>query len=203
MSFPSGRPVRCLITTGDCTSSNFQTQAKFVLETIRLAVEAGLEMVQIREKLLPTRLLFDLATGASGIIRGSRTKLLINERFDVALASDADGVHLTSTSIPVAQVRASVPQGFIVGVSTHSEPEVAAAKDAGADFAFFGPVFTTPSKDDSKGLWELELACRSVSPFPVLAIGGIDGSNQAQVLSIGAAGFAAIRDLNDFVRIEK
>lgn len=201
MSFPSGRPVRCLITTGDCTSSNFQTQAKFVLETIRLAVEAGLEMVQIREKLLPTRLLFDLATGASGIIRGSRTKLLINERFDVALASGADGVHLTSTSMPIAHVRANVPRDFIVGVSTHSAYEVAGAKDAGADFAIFGPVFPTPGKENAVGLGTLAQICSGFTPFPILAIGGIDEGNQASVLSAGASGFAAIRYLKHFVRI--
>jgi thiamine-phosphate pyrophosphorylase len=164
-------------------------------------VTAGIEIVQIREKRLPSRLLFELVRHASELTSGSSTRLLVNERFDIAIAAGADGVHLTSTSVPLEQVRASVPTEFIIGVSSHSSAEVVAAKDAGADYAMLGPIFETPGKVDPLGLGELERVCRSVAEFPVVAVGGIDASNETAVFAAGAAGVAAIRYLNDFVKI--
>lgn len=203
MSFFSGRTVRCLITEGLCTAPNFSVLRNTVLDTVRLAVEAQIELVQIREKLLPTRLLFDLTAAAARLVQSSGTKLLINERFDVALAARADGVHLTSASIPVARVRECVPSTFIIGVSTHSRLEVTDAKAGGADYVLFGPIFPTPGKELVKGLDELQMVSSRVSPFPVLAVGGVNTGNHELALKAGAGGIAAIRYLNDFVRIAK
>lgn len=201
MSFPSVRPVRCLITQGLCTESNFSIQKQQVLETVRLACEIGIEMVQIREKLLPAALLSELSLTAVETSAGTDTLVLVNERFDVAIPAGADGVHLTSASIPIEVVRRCVPQGFIIGVSTHSGSEAVNARDGGADFVMFGPVFETPGKGAGQGLAELSEVCRRVAPFPVLAIGGIDSANAEDVLAAGSSGFAAIRYLNDFVKI--
>jgi len=200
ISFPA-TPFRLLITPGLADPSNFSIQKTEILKTVELAVAAGIGIVQIREKGLPARSLFELVRDAAVLTAGSSTRILINERFDIALAAGADGVHLTSTSMPIERVRPAVPSGFIVGVSTHSPDEVVAAKDSGADYAMLGPIFQTPGKGDPIGLEEFERVCRSVTPFPVVAVGGIDASNEAAVIEAGAAGVAAIRYLNDFVRI--
>jgi thiamine-phosphate pyrophosphorylase len=200
-AFPAS-PFRLLITPGLADPSNFSTQKLEILATVELAANAGIEFVQIREKNLPARLLFDLVREAAALIAGSSTKLLVNERFDIAMAAGAD-VHLTSTSIPVEHVREAVPPGFIIGVSTHSSVEVVAAKESGADYAMLAPIFATPGKGEPMGLDGLAHVCRTVSPFPVVAVGGIDGSSEAEVINAGAAGVAAIRYLNDFVRIRQ
>lgn len=196
-------PVRYLITPGSLTPSNFQTEKDSLLETIRFAAEARIELVQVREKLLSGKQLFELAVLAVEIARGSGTRILINERFDIAIAASAHGVHLTSRSIPVSEVRANVPDGFLIGVSAHRGSEVEAARNRGADLALFGPVFATPGKGDQLGLDEFGSVCRGTAPFPVIGIGGIDDSNADDVIAAGAAGFASIRYLNEFVRIAR
>ena len=199
-SFPAS-PIRLLITLGIADPSNFLTQRTEILKTVELAVIRGIEIVQIREKELPARYLLNLVRDAAALTSGSETSLLVNERFDIALAGGAAGVHLTSTSMPVERVREAVPPRFIIGVSTHSSAGVVAAKESGADYAMFGPIFDTPGKGEPIGVDELRRVCRLVSPFPVVAVGGIGGSTEAAVIEAGAAGVASIRYLNDFVRI--
>lgn len=194
-------PLRLRITPGDLTLDNFSTQSSVVLQTVELAASSGVELVQIREKKLPGRLLFELVRGA--VERTKNTRILVNERFDIALAAGAHGVHLMSTSVPIDRVRLSVPEGFLVGVSCHSSVEVQTAKEQGADYALLGPIFSTPGKGKPLGIEVLSKICSEVEPFPVLAVGGIDGSNTSAVIEAGAAGFAAIRYLNEFVRIQQ
>lgn len=201
MSLPARRPLRYLITRGELTESNYTLKKRETLAGVRAAVERGIEMIQIREKGLEARSLFELSSEAADLVAGSETRLLINNRFDVAIASQAHGVHLTSRSVPVAAVRAAAPTGFIVGVSTHSLGEVVDAEAEGADLAVFGNVFPTPGKARPAGLGILREVCSRVAPFPVIAIGGIDETNVGSVIDAGAAGFAAIRYLNRFVNI--
>jgi thiamine monophosphate synthase len=99
-------PVSYLVTSGSLTSSNFHSEKDHLLKTVRLAIGADIELVQIREKLLPARYLFELASEAAAMARGSNTRLLLNERFDIAEAAGLDGVHLTSTSIPASLLTA-------------------------------------------------------------------------------------------------
>ena len=195
------KPVRYLITRGDLTERNFSTEKLATLGVIRAAAKVGIEMVQIREKELGASSLFELAREAADIINGTDTLLLVNDRFDIALAAEADGVHLTSRSISAKEVRRIVSESFLIGLSTHSEREVLDAKNSGADFALFGNVFATPGKGDPAGLDELARICSTVEPYPVIAVGGIDGSNVENVLDAGASGYAAIRYLNEFVSI--
>jgi thiamine-phosphate diphosphorylase len=195
------RPIRYLITRGNLNPSNFSTEKLKTLETVRLAVERGIEMVQIREKSLEGRDLFELTLQAVKLAEAGDARILVNERFDVAVAAGTDGVQLTSTSIPVEYVRSAVPQGFLIGVSTHSEREVLNAKGVGADFAVFGNVFATPGKGEPTGVGGLSSLCAAAGKFPVIAVGGIDESNIDSVIDAGAAGFASIRYLNEFVSI--
>jgi thiamine-phosphate pyrophosphorylase len=188
------------ITSGMVTPANFESAKAGVLKIVEAAVREGAALVQIREKLLTARLLFELVSEASAVTRGSRTRLLVNDRADIALAAGADGVHLTSVSIPCRAVRAVFPKGFLIGVSAHGVDEVLAGKEQGADFATFGPVFETPSKaryGPPLGIQGFREAAAAAREFPVAALGGIDEDNYRSVIGAGAAGIASIRLLND------
>ncbi len=171
---------------------------------IRRAVAAGIHWVQIREKDLPARELLGLVREAVAAAQGSATRILVNDRLDVALAAGAAGVHLGGQSLSVAEVAAwrraaesktRVPAGFLIGASCHSQEAALEAERAGADYVFFGPVFATPSKaafGPPQGIAKLTEVCRSVR-IPVIAIGGVAVENAAKCCSAGAAGIAAIR----------
>jgi thiamine-phosphate pyrophosphorylase len=136
------------------------------------------------------------------------TRVLVNDRLDVAIAERADGVHLGERSLPIAEAKRlvasalrerAVDEAFLGGVSCHSLEAAEAAQRDGADYIFFGPVFTTPSKQGfgpSQGTERLQQVCSAVS-IPVLAIGGITLDNAASCLHAGAAGVAAIRLFQD------
>jgi thiamine-phosphate pyrophosphorylase len=167
---------------------------------VQAAVAAGIDLVQIREKNLNASVLYQLSANAAGLTKGSATKLLINDRSDIAAAVAADGVHLTTNSLPAEVVRRTFGDDFLIGVSTHSAPEASVARRSGADFVVFGPVFETASKSKygpPVGLANLEKVCLELSPFPVLALGGLTISNVAECIRAGAHGIAAIRMLSD------
>lgn len=197
MSFPTDKALIYLITKGEADDSNFSEKRREIIEIIRIAVEAEVSLVQLREKKLPSRLVSDLTVEAAAITRGSATRLLVNDRADIALAAKADGVHLTANSLPTDVIRKSFPNDFIIGVSTHTLEAAIKASSDGADFIVFGPIFETPNKGEPKGLVNLAEVCDVLHPFPILALGGIDKANVLSVLEAGAAGFAAIRALND------
>lgn len=160
---------------------------------IESAIDAGMDWIQIREKDLPTRALLRLA--ATGVEQARETKILVNDRLDVALAAGAHGIHLGGSSIPAAEACPRVPQGFRVGVSCHSLEEAIRAEFAGASYVLFGPVFETPSKlpyGPPLGLDKLREATARVK-IPVLAIGGITLDRVRACWAAGAAGIAAIR----------
>lgn len=169
------------------------------IKIIKTATQAKISLIQIREKNLPARQIFELATDAVKIGKNSKTKILINDRADIALAAKADGVHLTSKAIPTRIVRQSFPKNFIIGVSTHSLESAKKAKCEGADFATFSPIFPTVSKTKygvPQGIERLKDVCDKLKNFPVIALGGINKINYKTVLENGASGFAAIRFLN-------
>ena len=140
-------------------------------------------------------MLYELVVRAAEITRGSATRLLVNDRADIARAAGADGVHLTSQSLPAQVVRKMFGPEFVIGVSTHSLEEARAAQAAGADFVVFGPVFKTESKrafGEPQGPDKLREVALALRPFPVIAIGGITSENSALCLVNGANGFAGI-----------
>lgn len=191
-------PITYLITGGETNSSTAPASAEFdsLLRLIESATKARVALVQIREKALTARALFQLASRASQLTRGSETRVLVNDRADIARASGCDGVHLSTRSLDASVVRRAFGEEFLVGVSAHTREEARAAREGGADFAVFGPVFDTPSKrayGPPVGLEALKEIARSLSPFPLVALGGVTEENAGACLAAGAEGVAAIR----------
>jgi len=149
-------------------------------ETLSALSDAPDLVVQLREKETPDRECLAWARLARAAL-GARVPLLVNRRFDIALAAGADGVHLPASGLPVPKVRGATPRGFRVGVSTHSPAEAAARIGEGADLVLIGPIFDTPSKrafgpplgEEALG----ELPERGEHSCEVFAIGGISEEN--------------------------
>jgi len=158
------------------------------------AAKAGIDLVQVRESDLEGGALVRLVTRCVEAARGSRTRVLVNDRVDVALAAGASGVHLRGDSVPASRVRAIAPPAFLIGRSVHSVDESRrVADDGGLDYLMFGSVFATASKPGvaPAGLQALcEVA--AATTLPVLAVGGITETTARDLRRTGAAGFAAI-----------
>lgn len=180
-----------------------QSREAALAQHIESTVKAGVDWVQMREKDLPARNLVELTRAALGACNTSsaqsETRILVNDRCDVAWAAGAAGVHLGEKSLPVRIVadarRGRVSADFLVGTSCHSLDGAVRAAKEGADYVFFGPVFATPSKvpfGAPHGSAKLAEVCRAVS-IPVIAIGGITLENARACRDAGAAGIAAIR----------
>jgi thiamine-phosphate pyrophosphorylase len=197
MRFDLSKPILYLITRGASTETTTPESPEFrqILEQVSAAVAAGLELIQLREKRLTARVLFELSEQSVALTRGSATRLLVNDRADVAAAAGANGVHLTTQSIDAATIRRTFGKDFLIGVSTHSHAEAEVAKEGGADFVVFGPVFATLSKENygpPTGLGKLEGVAKQLAAFPVLALGGVDATNARECLQAGAVGIAGI-----------
>lgn len=158
----------------------------------RLA-ESGVDGVQLREKELDDLALFELARAARRLLPAA-TRLVVNGRADVALAAGADGVHLPAAEVPVAALRRRFGDELLIGRSTHRPAEVERARDEGADYVTFGPVYATPSKaayGPPPGLAGLRRA--AAHGLPVLALGGVTIERLEALASAGARGAAGIR----------
>lgn len=195
-------PLIYLITTGQATAATTPDSKEFteVLRLVEAAARSQFSLLQLREKRLTARVLYELTVQAAEILRNSSTRLLVNDRADIAMAVGADGVHLTSSSIETAVVRQTFGKDFLIGVSTHSLADARTARDEQASFAVFGPVFATASKQvygDPVGLGGLREAVSAVTPFPLLALGGVTLDNVEECFRGGAAGIAAIRLFQD------
>lgn len=201
-------PITYLVTSGETTSAATPSGEDFqaLLALVERAASARVSLVQLREKNLSARTLYGLAARAARITRGTPTRLLLNDRADVARAAGCDGVQLTSRSLTASVVRRAFGPDFIVGVSTHTLREAREARDGGADFALFGPVFDTPSKrayGPPLGLEVLREAARALAPFPLVAVGGVGEENAREVLLAGARGVAAIRMFSDGANLSR
>jgi thiamine-phosphate pyrophosphorylase len=174
-----------------------QMKSHSLEDCLACAIAAGVDWVQIREKDLPTRTLLALTQAAveQAEQQGPGTRVIVNDRLDVALAAHAHGVHLGTRSMPVGVVRRSAPPGFQVGASCHSLEEAVAAQAAGADYLLLGPIFATPAKlqyGPPLGITKLAEVTRQVT-IPVFALGGITPAHVATCLASGAVGIAGIR----------
>jgi thiamine-phosphate pyrophosphorylase len=193
----ASRSLLYYITDGSQFAGDENARRRALLAKIVEAARAGVDYIQLREKDLSARALEALAQEAVIAVRenSSSARLLINSRTDVALAVEADGVHLRSEDVEPGEARGLSPDAarLLIGISCHTPSEVLRAETAGADFAVFAPVF---EKRDipgiqPKGCAELREAC--AAKIPVLALGGVTILNAGQCLSAGAAGVAAIR----------
>jgi len=176
-----------------------RTHGRSLPSVLQQAVEAGLPAVQLRERDLPTGELLRLAQEIRAMTSPRAVPLIINDRVDLMLALNLDGVHLRANSLPVADVRRVVGVDRLIGLSTHSLAEVRQANRDGADYVVFGPIFDTPSKrqfGSPVGLEQLAEACR-LSAVPVFAIGGVTGASAPDVLRAGSHGFAVIGSILD------
>ena len=163
-------------------------------EAVRLALQGGVRAIQLREKDLPVRELLELARKLRELTLDFGAKLFINDRVDVAIAVDADGVHLGHQSMPPEPVRRILGKGKLIGVSTHNIVEAKEAEAGGADFITFGPVFFTPSKANfgaAVGLEYLKIAKNRIN-IPIFGLGGVKSGNLREVFRFGADGVSLI-----------
>lgn len=163
-------------------------------KALNTALDSGLDMVQVRERDACDRDLSQWVSRLAWQRKGASPLLAVNTRFDIALACGADGVHLTSQSLPIEIVRGCVGERLLIGKSVHSLQEALEAQEQGAGYLFFGPVFDTPAKrawGPPQGVVRLEEVCRNVH-IPVFAIGGINPHTAPSAVAHGARGLAAI-----------
>lgn len=163
-------------------------------ETVEAALAGGVRMVQLREKDLGADALYRLARTLKHLTARYGARLLINDRIDVALAAEADGVHLGEQSLPTAVARGLLGPQAVIGRSTHHPQAVARAAAQGADFVTFSPIYPTPSKaayGPPQGVEALRRVCVD-TPLPVLALGGMTCERIHEVRAAGAAGVALI-----------
>jgi thiamine-phosphate pyrophosphorylase len=180
---------------------------KPVFKLIQQALRAGVDLIQIREKDLATRPLLELVRRSLTEARaaGSGTRVVVNDRVDVALGTGAGGVHLGRQSLPPDVVRGMAPEGFLIGVSCHSLAEAREAEAARADYIVLGPVFETPSKlayGPPLGLETLREVCAQVK-IPVLALGGVTVERARECLEAGASGLAGISIFQTALSLEE
>ena len=174
-----------------------QTAQRPLLSVVTTALEGGARLIQLREKDLSTRELYQLAHNLIPLFTLHQAHWLINDRIDLVLALDAPGVHLRTSSLPTGIARQLLGPDRLIGVSTHSQEEVLRAEGEGADFVVLGPVFDTPSKrmyGRPLGLQVLENTCRATR-LPVYAIGGITPEHVPDLQSLGAYGVAVISSI--------
>jgi len=171
-----------------------QTQGRDLLWVLEQALDGGVKAVQLREKDLSGKELYDLAEKSNRLCRRYHAQLFINDRVDVALAVDAAGVQLGKTSLPIQTARALLGPEKLIGFSAHSLEEAHQAQQSGADFVLFGPVYFTASKASygaPQGLKPLQEIVAKISRH-VYAIGGIKTESIADLRRVGVRGVALI-----------
>lgn len=181
-------PILCLVTDRSAC------HGRPLEPVVTMAVEAGVNLVQLREKDLPARELVDLGRRLAATVRRQGASLVVNDRVDVAMVLEADGVHLGWNGLPVPDVRRLIGPEMTIGVSVHSLEEAVRAEDEGADYVALGTIFETASHPGRAGAGtDLVAKVASSVRIPVIAIGGITAGNARSVMDAGASGVAVIR----------
>ena len=174
------------------TDRKFLEERDFV-QSIEQAIQGGVTLVQLREKLLPTKKFLQLAAEVKEITSRYKIPLIINDRLDIALAVDADGLHVGQDDLPMLKAREILGSNKIIGVSVSTLTEALLAQQQGADYLGVGAVFSTSTKTDASevSLGQLEFIKKSVT-IPVVAIGGINSANLQRVMATGIDGVSVV-----------
>jgi thiamine-phosphate pyrophosphorylase len=161
---------------------------KSLEEIVRQAVSGGAAYVQLREKDISTRLFVEEAKAIKKILEPYQVPLIINDRIDVALACGAQGVHIGQDDMPYAYARKLMGKNAIIGLSVETWEDVEASQKLDVSYIGVSPVFATPTKTDTKDPWGLEglKKIKAFSRHPLVAIGGVNESNAADVIKAGA-----------------
>jgi len=180
-------------------TAEFPPLARSHLKVAEAAIDGGASVIQLREKTAPTREFLEEALKIRAATKKAKIPLIINDRLDIALAVDADGVHLGQEDLPVAVARRILGPKKIIGVSLGRAEEAKTAVSEGADYVALGPIFETASKSDARKPVGCEAVrkIRAALKIPVVAIGGINGDNVREVLEAGADGVAVISAISE------
>jgi thiamine-phosphate pyrophosphorylase len=165
---------------------------------LRAALNGGVDIVQLREKSLPQREVERSALTFRRLCDTYSALFVVNDDPELARACNADGVHLGQDDMPTAEARAALGPEAIVGLSTHSEKQIAASAEQPVDYVSVGPIWETPTKEGRPAVGlELIRHAAAAAPHPFFAIGGIDPSNAAQVVDAGAQRICVVRAIRD------
>ena len=165
-----------------------------LLDVVCAAIDGGVTCVQVREKDVPSRVYVSQLLSVRPLLRERGIPLFVNDRVDVALAVEADGVHLGQTDLPLSMARGVAAGRLLIGVSCESVQDGVDAERGGADYVSVSPVFATPTKTDTASALGLDgvRAVRRAVRVPVVAIGGINATNAADVIRAGADGICVV-----------
>ncbi|MEP7337548.1 MAG: thiamine phosphate synthase [Acidobacteriota bacterium] len=182
----------------DCQLSNCTHE-----EIVRMMLAGGARLIQLRDKDASARELLDAARKCLLLTQAAGAKLIINDRVDVALTANADGVHLGQEDLSVQEAREILGEDKIIGISTHSSDQFRAALETSADYIAVGPIFPTKTKENPAPVVGLDLVreARKLTDRPIVAIGGITLERAAEVMAAGADSVAVISALYPFAEI--
>ena len=169
-------------------------KGRSTLDIVRSAVQGGVTCVQVREKECSTLDFIEQAQSIKDYLQSKRVPLIINDRVDVALAVEADGVHLGQTDMPLDMAKKIIGDAMIIGISAESLEDAIAAERGGADYIGVSPIYATPTKTDTApplGLEGLQAIRRKVN-LPLVGIGGLNRNNAAAVIRHGGDGVAVV-----------
>ncbi|MEJ2764820.1 thiamine phosphate synthase [Photobacterium sp. MCCC 1A19761] len=181
-------PYRLYLVTDD------QQDLATLTSVVAQAVSGGVTMVQVREKHGDVRAFIERAQAVKDILRGTGVPLIINDRVDVVLAVDADGVHLGQSDMPAALARRLIGDDKLLGLSIENEQQLIEAESLPLDYLGLSAIFTTPTKTDIKKAWGIDGLAMAIaqSSYPIVAIGGINAANLEAVVETGVDGIALV-----------
>ena len=164
------------------------------MEITRLAIVGGADTIQYRQKSGSTREMIEIARQMKRLCSETGVTFIVNDRLDVAIAAEADGVHLGQDDFPIPMARELLREGRIIGGSAATLDEARKCLSEGADYVGFGPVYPTTSKDDAGPVSGIDILKKVVEiiPLPIIAIGGVGPENIPDVMGAGARGIAVI-----------
>lgn len=170
------------------------SRGRSLLDIVRASVDGGVTCVQVREKTVSSRVYLERLAPVRGLLRERGVPLFVNDRVDIALAVEADGVHLGQTDIPLSLAKRVAGDRLIIGISCETTQDAIEAEQGGADYVSVSPVFGTPTKADTAPPLGLDgvRAIRAAVRIPVVTIGGIHAANAADVIRAGADGICVV-----------